>query len=518
MNIEPHSFDSDPEQLVAALLAGFRASKSYPRERVARLVKLAASEETRVAERASRAFFTSLVETLADSFEPAAVSFYNQAFAQLIQACRKTERGQPLDKKLREFGLLTEADVLARADRLRAAAGEHEPRDRPAVKSGKRVEIVGYQPDRVIVLSRVTLGADIAITSVIVERLKTTFPQAEIVLVGGRKASELFGGDPRLTFEEINYPGAADILDRLLAWGSLVDCVRELTRDAEAAAALPGDHWLIVDPDSRLTQLGLLPLASGGVGDPDAASGPRYLFFPSREYHPDSSASLAELTSGWLDEVLGSAPSIHPNVRLNRADLEAGRSLIDRLKREGHPVITVNFGVGGNPSKRVGDDFERRLVSSLLEDGATIVLDKGAGPEEARSADEVIEFARHVSKGPLSIVEIDEESLSRASSSFRIEAELLVWSGRIGLLAALIGASDLYIGYDSAGQHIAAALGVPCVDVFAGFSSRRMLDRWRPTGRAETRVVVVEQSMTEDEVLAETLRHARELKIRALTP
>ena len=84
--------------------------------------------------------------------------------------------------------------------------------------------------------------------------------------------------------------------------------------------------------------------------------------------------------------------------------------------------------------------------------------------------------------------------------------DLLVWNGRIGLLAALIGESDLYIGYDSAGQHIAAALGVPCIDVMAGFSSPRMIDRWRPTGPAETRVIVARQS-----ALEETLRESREM-------
>jgi ADP-heptose:LPS heptosyltransferase len=357
----------------------------------------------------------------------------------------------------------------------------------------------------VIVLSRVTLGADVAITSLVIERFKAAFPQAEIVLIGGRKASELFGGDPRLTFEEISYPRAATALDRLLAWAPLVDRVCELTADV--------DRCLIVDPDSRLSQLGLLPLTpaptdelrAGGTGRAD------YLFFPSREYGHDSSDSLSELTSAWLDEALGAAQSAYPKVSLVGPDLEAVRSAIERLKRAGQPLITINFGVGGNPRKRVGDDFERQLVSGLLQEGAMIVLDKGAGIDEAQRAESVIEFAKRASNGLLRSIELDEKSLSGVLREGRIEAGLLVWSGRIGLLAALIGESDLYIGYDSAGQHIAAALGVPCVDVFAGFSSRRMLDRWRPTGRAATRVVVVEQSMTEDEALAETLRHARQI-------
>jgi ADP-heptose:LPS heptosyltransferase len=255
-----------------------------------------------------------------------------------------------------------------------------------------------------------------------------------------------------------------------------------------------------------------LPLTREDARGSEKADGSvTHLFFPSREYHHDSSASLAELTSSWLDELFGAAQPAYPTVSLARADIEAARLVLERLRRERHPVITINFGVGGNARKRVGDNFERHLVAGLLSSGATIVLDKGAGADEEQRAEGVIEFAKRVSNDRVRLIELDEQNLSGLRGADRIEAELVVWSGRIGLLAGLIGESDLYIGYDSAGQHIAAALGVPCIDVFAGFSSRRMLDRWRPTGRAETRVVVAEQSMTEDEVLAETLRQAREL-------
>ena len=54
------------------------------------------------------------------------------------------------------------------------------------------------------------------------------------------------------------------------------------------------------------------------------------------------------------------------------------------------------------------------------------------------------------------------------------------WSGSFAGFAAIIAASRLYIGYDSAGQHVAAAAGVPLVSIFAGFPVPRMFDRWRP--------------------------------------
>jgi ADP-heptose:LPS heptosyltransferase len=107
------------------------------------------------------------------------------------------------------------------------------------------------------------------------------------------------------------------------------------------------------------------------------------------------------------------------------------------------------------------------------------------------------------------VIELDERNLKPSlDAGLLIGADLAVWRGRIGVLASLIGQSDLYIGYDSAGQHIAAALGVPCIDVMAGYSSPRILDRWRPTGPRETRII---DASDEADALSQTMLHAREL-------
>jgi ADP-heptose:LPS heptosyltransferase len=498
--------ESLPEQLVAEFLSEHRASGIYLRERIARLAELATDDDSQVAESATRAFFTALVERLADSFEPDAVSLYNRAFAQVIQACRLDSRAGQLDHELEEFGLRSEEDLIARANQLRQVSRLTESSDSPAAVQ------------RVVALSRVTLGADVAITSVIIERMKLRFPAADIVLVGGTKASGLFGGDPRVRFKEIGYRRAATTIERLLTWIDLLRCVREVTD------GLRRGEYLIVDPDSRLTQLGLLPVERPDV--PLRGSHPRepglttqareYLFFPSREYGSGTSRPLSELTSSWLDEVLGQGVTTYPRVSLRSNDIEAARILMNRMKRGSRPIIAINFGVGENQLKRIGGDFEASLVARLIQEGAAIVLDKGAGEDEISRADAVIAEATRIEREGRRVrtVEINERSLVGVASSEQLDAEILVWNGRIGMLAGLIGESDLYIGYDSAGQHIAAALGVKCIDVFAGFSSPRMIERWRPTGRAETRIVAVDTLSgpgDANEVGAMVLRHISEM-------
>ena len=484
--------ESAASALVSELLHRFYESNVYLRGHMDQLLRLASSSDEETARGATLSIFASLVEPLADSFEPRAVTLYNRLFSQLIQFFRSIEQGRLLDCELTGFGLASEEDLIARAERLRQVF-KYEPAQ-------------GLEIKRAVVLSRVTLGADVAITSVAVERLKRRFPDAEIVLTGGRKMQELFGGDKRLAFRETAYERAGTMIGRLLSWIDLLCCVRELI-DGLA----PG-QYLILDPDTRLTQSGILPLvANASASAPEGRATPEYLFFPSREYGSDTTYSLAELTSLWLDEVFVEREAAFPRISLKEDDRRAASALIEKLRQGGErPVVTINFGVGENPMKRVSDDFEVSLVNLLIRDGATVILDRGAGEDETKRMDEIISSIARADHRSIinNIVEVDEETLPDFLRLGRIDARLAVWRGPIGLLAALIARSDLYIGYDSAGQHIAAALGVPVIDIFAGFSSPRMIERWRPTGPAEVRVIPVDAT-GKGAALELTLDHAR---------
>ena len=158
--------------------------------------------------------------------------------------------------------------------------------------------------------------------------------------------------------------------------------------------------------------------------------------------------------------------------------------------------------------------------SFLIAEGAGIILDRGASEEEGARIDAVLakisggQPGDHV--GGLRVIEVHETKASGIPLDQSGEADVLVWTGRIGLLGAMIAASALYVGYDSAGQHIAAALGVPCIDVFAGYSSRKMLERWRPAGPGEV-VLIDAQGRDSAQVSQETEQSARKIlsRIRA---
>ena len=331
-----------------------------------------------------QALFGIWVEGLADRFDTALCDAYARLFAQAAAH---------IDPALGAEALVTR---YQRVRRVRGAAGN---------------------PRRVFVLSRVTLGADVAVTSVLLAAARQRFPGAELFLAGPRKNFELFSGDPGIHHAPIEYRRGS-LRDRLLAVGEL----KELFRD-------PGT--LVIDPDSRFTQLGLLP-----VCDED-----RYHFFESRAYGGVSDRTLPELAAGWAEETFG-VSGAKPFVALE-----------SRPQPGSH--IAISLGVGENPAKRIPDPFEEELMSLLAQTGRCLAIDAGAGGAEA-------------------------ERVQRALARSGVAATL--WDGSFAGFASIIAASRLYVGYDSAGQHVAAACGVPLISIFAGFPAPRMFARWRPTG------------------------------------
>jgi ADP-heptose:LPS heptosyltransferase len=100
-----------------------------------------------------------------------------------------------------------------------------------------------------------------------------------------------------------------------------------------------------------------------------------------------------------------------------------------------------------------------------------VLLDRGAGGEEAGRVDDLVR---------------------RLGSPGRLH----VHDGSYASFASHIMQSRLYVGYDSAGQHVAAAAGIPLVSTFKGFPNEIMLSRWGPDTPGSHIVAVREDDPT----------------------
>lgn len=342
------------------------------------------------AKEAGGAFFGILVEGLADRFERTLCDAYAELFSEAVS---------------RVLPEVWPADLLARYQRIREV--------RPF--SGDAAAI-----QHVFLLSRVTLGADIVVTSTIIDGIKQRFPNAELHFAGPKKNFELFAADERLRHMPVDYRRGGSLADRLQVWPDLQAKLQHV------------QHAIVVDPDSRYTQLGLLPVCRDD----------HYYFFETRAFGGGSAESLVQLTRRWTDYTFGvsdAAPFIDPEPSGTRQSYD----------------ITVSLGVGENENKRLGDAFEAELLKLVARTGRTVCVDTGAGGREADRVARAIEQSGLVGNK---------------------------WNGSFAGFSDIIRGSHLYIGYDSAGQHAAAAAGVPLITVFAGYVSDRMLDRWQPTG------------------------------------
>jgi hypothetical protein len=364
------------------------------------LIERALDEEDEfMARAATRALFGVLIERLGDLFDASLCEVYARLFAYVIS------------RALPEY----------KADELLIRYGR--------VRQERRFP--GGQVQRVFVLSRVTLGADVAVTSVALAAAKQRFPDSEICLVGPAKNTELFAADDQITPIAVTYGRASLLRERLLAAAELQVAVDELGA-------------IVIDPDSRLTQLGLIPICD------DA----RYFFFESRAFGGESDATLPQLTAEWLAGVF---------------DVDHLQPYVAPPKQERIADVAVSWGVGDNPNKRIDDNFEAEVISGLVQQGRTVLLDRGAGGEEAARIDALA---------------------SRLGQPSRLHLH----DGSYASFASHIQQSELYVGYDSAGQHVAAAARVPLVSIFAGYACEKMFARWRPTGPTAQVVRVDEHS------------------------
>lgn len=297
--------------------------------------------------------------------------------------------------------------------------------------------------DKVYVLSRVTLGADIKITSLVLDAMKRRFPEAEVHFVGNRKSTELFAADRRVIAFEAQYPRSGPVSERL-----------KFAKDL--SAGIVGSSSVVIDPDSRMTQLGLVP-----VGPIE-----HYFHFPSRV--ASSAGNLTDLTRNWVKSTFG----VEGEAYIAPEAVDPGVA---------GSFAAVSLGTGENDSKRLPDSFEWRLIELLGQRFETIWIDRGAGGEEARRVTAAVEK-------------------SGAGNKVRF------WEGSFAGFASLIGQAAFYAGYDSAGQHAAAAAGTPLMTIFAGALSERFRERWSPSGRGDIQVINADQSAPGDVLRLITFR------------
>jgi hypothetical protein len=422
------------------------------------------------ARKGTQRLFQDLIEPLGDSFLVRDRRLQQQLLARIVSRVRGLPEALSFHERLSRMGLEDEEALLARIQRL-------SQRETPALP--RRVE-------RLLVPSRVTLGADLLLTGVIVRTCLDAFPDAEVVFLGSRKNAGLIAADSRrFRTRELSYPRRGSLLERLLTWVDLVDAVRE-----ETLGLVAGRDFVVINPDSRFLQSGLLPLVPAGR----EARG--YLGWdPSVSGRETEERSQLEDLNRWLGEMFRShprSPLQGPSLHLEDSVRGWAKEMLTPLDLGREPVLVgMNLGVGGNPDKRIHrdretvSDFERLVVTGLLDQGATLVLDAGWGADELERARQLYLETRE--RGLRTARIAGGRLLQDDSGSSPVR--LILFQGPVAEFGALLQKCRIYVGYDSLGQHLAAALNLDLITVFGGHATPLFARRWRPGGGGRIRAV-----------------------------
>ena len=448
-----HISQADPGStatgLTASFMAGFHQRADSDLGLIDQLCRLALSDSAEQADLALHELYGTIVEGVSNDFSSRGMQVCARVLARMVCCLGATPAGRALHGLLRTLGLRNEGDLVTGYHRLLAAP----PLSRTAMAKIRRI----------LLPSRVTIGADVVITGVLAQRLARAMPRAEILIAGPAHIPRIFHAMPRLRHLPLAYDRHGSMANRITVW---TDLHRLAAREQEGLAAR---ELLVVDTDSRLTQLGLLPLAGPGATR----------LFPSREDVAGRTATtLPELANLWCDHMFGPDQHVWPMVAFAPQHLMAVRRYA--AGRDNAFLLVISLGVGNNEAKRIPEPFEERLILTLLEDRNTLILlDSGTQDAGRRRVEALLATCR--SRG-LATAFLHEEDLATRQPPF--PHGVVGFRGSIGALGALIGEADGFFGYDSCPQHIAAALDTPSVIAFAGAPNPRFEARWRSQGRA----------------------------------
>ena len=412
------------------------------------LAEAAFAKDRGLAREATQAIFADIVGPWTDSFRPELVNSYVSFMSEVAYAPRS-----PVAAPLALLGYSGPKELRERYERVR-----------DDVEDG--LEIIEKEDrtvEQVVVLSRVTLRGDVAVTSIFLQGATYSFPFADVEFIAPRKNAFLLSDGHRVERTVVTYNRAALLADRLRAW------IRVRAKVQRSIAGLEPGEWIVIDPDSRYTQFGLLPVADDRF----------YEFFASRSFAADETTSLSELAGRewWLDFNYTPEHYRRPYVGLRSADWTKGDYL--RARYFGL-TAAVSFGVGGRASKRLGREFEDTLLDLLRRHEYQIVLGYGADEEEALIMDgRVAAFS-----GSTSTLRAPRDGLYK-------RAELMTCRGSLSSFGGWMQVADVFVGYDSASAHVAAMHALSVIVISCGTPSDLYRKRWTPVAEDDVRVRVI---------------------------
>ena len=189
---KPQLIESLSKRIASSFIDRYYYSDEYNREHIHLLCEMATYfDDEELNQVAAKALFGSIIEKLCDDFEELQSETYNRLICQVINFLCKLPEGVKIESELYDFQLRTEEQLYRRIESIRLTPDQKLPSS--------------IRPKKVIILSRVTIGADVAITSVICQRIAQSYPDAQVIVVGNDKLRQVFAEGSDIYVHELAY-------------------------------------------------------------------------------------------------------------------------------------------------------------------------------------------------------------------------------------------------------------------------------------------------------------------------
>ncbi|MBA3686365.1 MAG: hypothetical protein H0W72_14155 [Planctomycetes bacterium] len=131
------------------------------------------------------------------------------------------------------------------------------------------------------------------------------------------------------------------------------------------------------------------------------------------------------------------------------------------------------------------------MLQALHDLGWRVLLDRGFGANELANSDALLAAlgwtAHDLDDSGSGLGQPIDQLTPRCLNT----APVIRFHGSIAGWAAALSTCGVAVSYDSVGHHLAAALGVPLVVAFTGYSDPRFPDAWRPRGAGRVAMITI---------------------------
>jgi len=307
------------------------------------------------------------------------------------------------------------------------------------------------QPQRILFVHTAGGLGDLLLSSPVAEALKRCYPDSTIAAWVKPAYVPLLQGNP--SFDGfIAPPQAVDAAEELLAFPDRVGLMGKARLLREGRFDLAVNTWTRSDVAWALRLAGI-PTRVGQAG--------RLLYSLLYTHRVVVRSTRGDADSHWVDCQLDYARALgcpteglQPRIWLTEQERAEGREFLRRSGVDlGRPVCGLHVGKG------LPIDVQRWPLDRFVDIGDRLCEELGCS----------VVLTGGASEGPV-VSEVQR----------RMRGVAVSIAGKTGLrqLAAATAAMDLFVCPDSGPMHIAAALGVPVVAIFALASD--FPNRWRP--------------------------------------